>query len=110
MPIGVLSIPGIWSTIAEREKQDIANVEVRTAPIKSATATANKTVLYRNGGGARQILFNFNVNTSDGYTISDANKVTVGLYVGDTLIRELDFVEIHIRLQMQMKFPILTAL
>ena len=83
---------GIWSTIAEREKQDITNVEVRTAPIKSATATANKTVLYRNGGGARQILFNFNVNTSDGYTISDANKVTVGLYVGDTLIRELDFV------------------
>lgn len=83
---------GIWSTIAEREKQDIANVEVRTAPIKSATATANKTVLYRNGGGARQILFNFNVNTSDGYTISDANNVTVGLYVGDTLIRELDFV------------------
>lgn len=83
---------GIWSTIAEREKQDIANVEVRTAPIKSATATANKTVLYRNGGGARQILFNFNVNTSDGYTVSDANKVTVGLYVGDTLIRELDFV------------------
>lgn len=83
---------GIWSTIAEREKQDITNVEVRTAPIKSATATANKTVLYRNGGGARQILFNFNVNTSDGYTISDANKVTVGLYVGDTLIRELDLV------------------
>lgn len=83
---------GFWSTVAEREKQDIANVEVRTAPIKSATATANKTVLYRNGGGARQILFNFNVNTSDGYTISDANKVTVGLYVGDTLIRELDFV------------------
>lgn len=83
---------GIWSTIAEREKQDIANVEVKEAPIKSATATVDKTVLYRNGGGARQILFNFNVNTSDGYTISDANKVTVGLYVGDTLIRELDFV------------------
>lgn len=83
---------GIWSTIAEREKQDITNVEVKEAPIKSATATANKTVLYRNGGGARQILFNFNVNTSDGYTISDANKVAVGLYVGDTLIRELDFV------------------
>lgn len=83
---------GFWSTVTEREKQDIANVEVKEAPIKSATATANKTVLYRNGGGARQILFNFNVNTSDGYTISDANKVTVGLYVGDTLIRELDFV------------------
>lgn len=82
---------GIWSTIAEREKQDIANVEVKEAPIKSATATVDKTVLYRNGGGARQILFNFNVNTSDGYTISDANKVRVGFYVGDTLIRELDF-------------------
>lgn len=82
---------GIWSTIAEREKQDIANVEVKEAPIKSATATANKTVLYRNGGGARQISFKFNVNTSDGYTVSDANKVTVGLYVGDTLIRESDF-------------------
>ena len=40
---------GIWSTIAEREKQDITNVEVRTAPIKSATATVDKTVLYRNG-------------------------------------------------------------
>lgn len=82
---------GIWSTIAEREKQDIANVEVRTAPIKSATATVDKTVLYRNGGGARQISFKFNVKTSDGYTVSDANKVTVGLYVGDTLIRESDF-------------------
>lgn len=82
---------GIWSTIAEREKQDIANVEVKEAPIKSAMATANKTVLYRNGGGARQISFKFNVKTSDGYTVSDANKVTVGLYVGDTLIRESDF-------------------
>lgn len=82
---------GIWSTIAEREKQDIANVEVKEAPIKSATATANKTVLYRNGGGARQISFKFNVKTSDGYMVSDANKVTVGLYVGDTLIRESDF-------------------
>ena len=82
---------GFWSTVAEREKQDIANVEVKEAPIKSATATANKTVLYRNGGGARQISFKFNVKTSDGYTVSDANKVTVGLYVGDTLIRESDF-------------------
>lgn len=82
---------GFWSTVAEREKRDIANVNVLEAPIKSATATANKTVLYRNGGGARQISFKFNVKTSDGYTVSDANKVTVGLYVGDTLIRESDF-------------------
>lgn len=82
---------GFWSTVAEREKQGIASVNVLEAPIKSATATANKTVLYRNGGGARQISFKFNVKTSDGYTVSDANKVTVGLYVGDTLIRESDF-------------------
>ena len=42
---------GIWSTIAEREKQDITNVEVRTAPIKSATITANdeSPIIYRNG-------------------------------------------------------------
>lgn len=88
---------GTWLSIDEREKDSYLGgskgaLSVEKAPIESATATANKTVLYRNGGGARQILFNFNVNTSDGYTISDANKVTVGLYVGDTLIRELDFV------------------
>ena len=42
---------GIWSTIAEREKQDITNVEVRTAPIKSATITAENEspIIYRNG-------------------------------------------------------------
>lgn len=88
---------GTWLSIDEREKDSylggsIGALSVEEAPIKSATATVDKTVLDRNGGGARQILFNFNVNTSDGYTISDANKVTVGLYVGDTLIRELDFV------------------
>ena len=89
---------GEWLSIAERAESVYSSLNnndkplsVEEAPIKSATATANKTVLYRNGGGARQILFNFNVNTSDGYTISDANKVTVGLYVGDTLIRESDF-------------------
>ena len=42
---------GFWSTIAEREKQDIANVEVKEAPIKSATITANdeSPIIYRNG-------------------------------------------------------------
>ena len=42
---------GIWSTIAEREKQDIANVEVKEAPIKSATISANdeSPIIYRNG-------------------------------------------------------------
>ena len=42
---------GIWSTIAEREKQDIANVEVKEAPIKSATISAENEspIIYRNG-------------------------------------------------------------
>ena len=42
---------GIWSTIAEREKQDITNVEVKEAPIKSATITAENEspIIYRNG-------------------------------------------------------------
>ena len=89
---------GAWLSIAERAESVYSSLNnndkplsVEEAPIKSATATANKTVLYRNGGGARQISFKFNVKTSDGYTVSDANKVTVGLYVGDTLIRESDF-------------------
>ena len=42
---------GFWSTVAEREKQDIANVEVKEAPIKSATITAENEspIIYRNG-------------------------------------------------------------
>lgn len=43
---------GIWSTIAEREKQDITNVEVKEAPIKSASiswAGGEAPVIYRNG-------------------------------------------------------------
>ena len=42
---------GFWSTVTEREKQDIANVEVKEAPIKSATITANdeSPIIYRNG-------------------------------------------------------------
>ena len=42
---------GIWSTIAEREKQDITNVEVKEAPIKSATISAENEspIIYRNG-------------------------------------------------------------
>lgn len=82
---------GNWLTLEDRAKSNVQEVTVEKAPIASATVTANKTVLYRNGGGARQILFNFNVNTSDEYTISNDNKITVGLYVGDTLINESDF-------------------
>lgn len=43
---------GIWSTIAEREKQDITNVEVKEAPIKSASISwvgEEAPVIYRNG-------------------------------------------------------------
>ena len=43
---------GIWSTIAEREKQDITNVEVKEAPIKSASIAwvgEEAPVIYRNG-------------------------------------------------------------
>ena len=43
---------GIWSTIAEREKQDITNVEVKEAPIKSASIAwdgGGTPVIYRNG-------------------------------------------------------------
>ncbi len=43
---------GFWSTVAEREKQDIANVEVKEAPIKSASiawADEGTPVIYRNG-------------------------------------------------------------
>ena len=41
-----------WSTIAEREKQGIANVDVNEAPIKSASiawADEGTSVIYRNG-------------------------------------------------------------
>ena len=42
---------GFWSTVAEREKQGIASVNVLEAPIKSATITANdeSPIIYRNG-------------------------------------------------------------
>ncbi len=42
---------GFWSTVAEREKRDIASVNVLEAPIKSATITAENEspIIYRNG-------------------------------------------------------------
>ncbi len=64
-----LNKTGYWSTIAEREKQDIANVEVRTAPIKSASiswADGEAPVIYRNGV---KIL---SVNVT--YELADASK------------------------------------
>lgn len=68
---------GIWSTIAEREKQDIANVEVRTAPIKSASIAwygGGTPVVYRNGAK------NLDVNVT--YELADASKqITYSDYV-----------------------------
>ena len=68
---------GIWSTIAEREKQDIANVEVKEAPIKSASIAwygGGTPVVYRNGAK------NLDVNVT--YELADASKqITYSDYV-----------------------------
>ncbi len=74
---------GIWSTIAEREKQDITNVEVKEAPIKSATITAKdeSPIIYRNGKKA--VTFAADVTYSGNETL----YVTIRLIDG-TVIRE----------------------
>ena len=74
---------GIWSTIAEREKQDITNVEVKKAPIKSATITAEdeSPIIYRNGKKAST--FTADVTYSGNETL----YVTIRLIDG-TVIRE----------------------
>ena len=74
---------GIWSTIAEREKQDITNVEVKEAPIKSATITAEdeSPIIYRNGKKAST--FTADVTYSGNETL----YVTIRLIDG-TVIRE----------------------
>ena len=74
---------GIWSTIAEREKQDIANVEVKEAPIKSATITANdeSPIIYRNG--RKTASFTADVT----YTGNETLYVT-GCLIDGTVIKE----------------------
>ena len=74
---------GIWSTIAEREKQDIANVEVMTAPIKSATITANdeSPIIYRNGKKA--VTFAADVTYS-----GDKTLYITGCLIDGTVISE----------------------
>ena len=74
---------GIWSTIAEREKQDITNVEVRTAPIKSATITAEdeSPIIYRNG--RKTASFTADVT----YTGNETLYVT-GCLIDGTVIKE----------------------
>ena len=74
---------GIWSTIAEREKQDIANVEVKEAPIKSATISAENEspIIYRNGKKAST--FAADVTYSGDKTI-----YVTGCLIDGTVIRE----------------------
>ena len=78
-----LNKTGYWSTIAEREKQDITNVEVRTAPIKSATITANdeSPIIYRNG--RKTASFTADVT----YTGNETLYVT-GCLIDGTVIKE----------------------
>ncbi len=74
---------GIWSTIAEREKQDITNVEVKEAPIKSATITAEdeSPIIYRNG-------YQYATFTADvTYTGNETLYVT-GCLIDGTVIKE----------------------
>ena len=74
---------GFWSTVAEREKQDIANVEVKEAPIKSATITANdeSLIIYRNG--RKTASFTADVT----YTGNETLYVT-GCLIDGTVIKE----------------------
>ena len=74
---------GIWSTIAEREKQDITNVEVKEASIKSATITANdeSPIIYRNGKKA--VTFAADVTYS-----GDKTLYITGCLIDGTVISE----------------------
>ena len=75
---------GIWSTIAEREKQDIANVEVKEAPIKSASiswAGGEAPVIYRNGKKA--VTFAADVTYS-----GDKTLYITGCLIDGTVISE----------------------
>ena len=74
---------GFWSTVAEREKRDIASVNVLEAPIKSATITAEdeSPIIYRNGKKAST--FTADVTYSGNETL----YVTIRLIDG-TVIRE----------------------
>ena len=66
---------GFWSTVAEREKQGIANVNVLEAPIKSASiawAGEGTPVVYRNGVKYLDVNVTYDVaDTSKQITYSD---------------------------------------
>ena len=74
---------GFWSTVAEREKQGIASVNVLEAPIKSATITAEdeSPIIYRNG---RKVA-SFTADVT--YTGNETLYVT-GCLIDGTVIKE----------------------
>lgn len=78
---------GIWSTIAEREKQDIANVEVKEAPIKSATLSTEINKLYRNSNANPTLKFNLALahgsNLNDSYV---SKRYGINSYVSGDII------------------------
>ena len=78
---------GIWSTIAEREKQDITNVEVKEAPIKSATLSTEINKLYRNSNANPTLKFNLALahgsNLNDSYV---SKRYGINSYVSGDII------------------------
>ena len=85
---------GFWSTVAEREKQGIASVNVLEAPIKSATITANdeSLIIYRNGYNS----VDYTANVT--YTGNETLYVTRCLIDG-TVIREKTIFDGHCELR-----------
>ena len=74
---------GYWSTVAEREKQGIASVNVLEAPIKSATITAEdeSPIIYRNG--RKTASFTADVTYSGNETL-----YVTGYLIDGTVIKE----------------------
>ena len=74
---------GFWSTVAEREKRDIASVNVLEAPIKSATITAEdeSPIIYRNGNNS--VDYTANVTYSGNETL-----YVTGCLIDGTVIKE----------------------
>ena len=74
---------GFWSTVAEREKRDIASVNVLEAPIKSATITAEdeSPIIYRNGNNS--VDYTANVTYSGNETL-----YITGCLIDGTVISE----------------------
>ena len=85
---------GFWSTVAEREKQGIASVNVLEAPIKSATITAEdeSLIIYRNGYNSVDYIANVT------YTGNETLYVTRCLIDG-TVIREKTIFNGHCELR-----------